>query len=186
MSNITVQYPDQGTMLTHTLKSSPLWATTGYVAVDSTNQFILVSFRGTQNLTNYLADVLLPLTDVSSICSGCQALYGFWEAWLDAKTVVTNAVYQAHLVHSSYKIVVSGHSFGAAIVTLATADLRKSGLSIDMVGLPVGNYQSNVPIYSIRSLHLVCVIKTMQIILPTHLLARGPTTDWNTWTVQFR
>jgi hypothetical protein len=128
-----VQYIDQGTMLTHTLKSSPVWATTGYVAVDSTNQLIVMSFRGTQNLTNYFADVLLPLTDVSSICSGCQAFYGFWEAWLDAKTVVTNAVNQAHIAHSSYKIVLSGHSFGAAIATLATADLRKSGLSIDMV-----------------------------------------------------
>lgn len=92
----------------------------------------MVAFRGTENLTNDFADAYLPLTPVS-LCFGCFAHRGFWLAWNDAKAAVLAGLNTARKANPTYKIVVAGHSFGAAIATLAATEIRNQGIIADLV-----------------------------------------------------
>lgn len=105
---------------------------TGYIATDSTNQLIVVAFRGSETLKNFIADVEFPLTPVD-ICTGCNGETGFWSSWTEARAEVLNAVQQAVAANPSYKILSVGHSLGGAIAAFAAAELRNSGYVVDMV-----------------------------------------------------
>jgi hypothetical protein len=85
--------------------------------------------------------ILLAPVPVCPLPYICSAAVGFWLAWNDARTVVVNAITAALKANPKYKIVVSGHSFGAAVATLATADLRyNKKWVIDMVSMVPTSY----------------------------------------------
>jgi lipase (class 3) len=93
----------------------------------------VASFRGTENISNFFDDTLFVLSDASLLCSGCQAFYGFWGAWMEGRSAVMDAVKNAYASNPSYKIVLVGHSLEAAVATLAMADFRQAGFTVDMV-----------------------------------------------------
>ncbi|EOD50331.1 putative lipase precursor protein [Neofusicoccum parvum UCRNP2] len=103
--------------------------TTGFVAVDKTNSLIVVSFRGSRSIQNWIANFDFATT-ATTICSGCPGHSGFWASWLEAKKLVVPAVQAARTANPSYQIVVTGHSLGGAVADFAAADLRNSGYSV--------------------------------------------------------
>lgn len=104
---------------------------TGYVALDPTNKYIIVAFRGSASIENWITN--LDFKAVSTgLCSGCTAHKGFWQSWLDARSAVTAAVKQMSTSNPAYKIITTGHSLGGAIATLAAADLRNSGYPVTL------------------------------------------------------
>ncbi|KAK5059958.1 hypothetical protein LTR84_009841 [Exophiala bonariae] len=114
---------------------------TGYVALDHTNGLIVISFRGSRSVRNFIADINFALVPWS-ICTGCSAHAGFLESWQSVRSIVQGAVEGARVAYPNYKIVSTGHSLGGALATLAAADLRKGGYTIDLFtyGSPmVGN-----------------------------------------------
>jgi predicted lipase len=109
--------------------------TQGFVALDHTNQLIVISFRGSQSIQNWISNLDVAM-EPFSICSGCQAHSGFLDSWNSAKTIVQGAIDGAKSANPSYNIVATGHSLGAALATLAAADLRNSGYKMALVRLP--------------------------------------------------
>jgi len=117
------------------------------VALDHTNQLIVVSFRGSVSIQNWISNLDFGM-EPWSICSGCQAHSGFLDSWNSAKAIVQGAIDGAKAANPSYNIVATGHSLGAAVATLAAADLRNSGYNIalynygsPMVGnIPLANF----------------------------------------------
>lgn len=78
----------------------------------------------------------------TTLCTGCKGHAGFWASWGEARTVVTAAVKSAYASYPTYSIVVTGHSLGGAVGTLAAAELRNSGYTVALYtyGAPrVGN-----------------------------------------------
>lgn len=105
---------------------------TGFVATDSTNNLIVVSFRGSGSVRNYLTDFNFPIVSASDICDGCHAFGGFYTAWTEARDGVLDAVKEAADANPAYKIVAVGHSLGGAVAVFAAAQLRNDGYAVEL------------------------------------------------------
>lgn len=105
---------------------------TGFVAVDDVNKAIVLSFRGTVSLSNWIANVNLDFNDFDA-CDDCQVHAGFLSSWQDSKGQIVDALTQARARNPSYSIIFTGHSLGGAISTLAAAELRQQGFNAALV-----------------------------------------------------
>lgn len=115
------------------MNSNPLTDVTGYVATDATNNLTVISFQGTESKKQTQADLNLYLKNISHICAGCTTHTGFWQSWDEARTLVIKHTRESQIKFPNNRIIVTGHSLGGAIATLAAAELRSSGVPIDLV-----------------------------------------------------
>jgi alpha-beta hydrolase superfamily lysophospholipase len=70
---------------------------------------------------------------MNNICAGCLGHSGFYRAWQDVRTGVSEAVGVAVGLDRATKVVVTGHSLGAAVASIAAVDLRNQGFNVDLV-----------------------------------------------------
>lgn len=134
---------------------------TGFVATDSTNSLVVVSFRGSESVRNWLTDVDFP-TVTTDICTGCSACAGFWNSWAEARDGVLAAVKSAKAANPGYQIAAVGHSLGGAIADFAAAELRNGGLDVALYtfgsprigGAPISDYISAQSTKNYRVTHL--------------------------------
>ncbi|KAF4182359.1 hypothetical protein CNMCM8927_000008 [Aspergillus lentulus] len=111
------------TYIKYSFSNKTITDTAGFVAVDNTNKAIVIAFRGSYSVRNWITDATFPLTD-PGLCEGCQAELGFWTAWKLVRDDILTIIKDLRSQHAEYKVVVVGHSLGAAIASLAAADLR--------------------------------------------------------------
>ncbi|KAJ4324305.1 hypothetical protein N0V94_001363 [Neodidymelliopsis sp. IMI 364377] len=104
---------------------------TGFVATDSTNKLIVLSFRGSRSVRNWLTNLNFPVIP-TTICTTCGSSVGFWSSWLEAQTNVLAAIKKAQAQYPGYKVVATGHSLGGALASLAAAVLRSQGTTVDL------------------------------------------------------
>lgn len=98
----------------------------GYVAVDTVREEIVVAFRGSSDLRNWIAD--LDFIQVScDYTDDCYVHDGFKESWEEVSEYCFEYVEQAFTSYPNYTLVVTGHSLGAAVGTLAVVELRNLG-----------------------------------------------------------
>ncbi|QDS76738.1 hypothetical protein FKW77_001301 [Venturia effusa] len=124
------------------IKNSPVTDVTGFVAPDQTNKLTVIAFQGTESMKQTKTDLNFNLKNISQVCPGCTTHTGFWQSWEEARPQVRKATDALRTSHPGNKLVVTGHSLGGAIATLAAAELRSSGIAIDLYtyGAPrVGN-----------------------------------------------
>ncbi|KAI9036528.1 lipase family protein [Aspergillus affinis] len=100
--------------------------TAGFVTADHEHSSIVVSFRGSYSVRNWLADANFPFVD-PGLCTGCLAEAGFWSSWIFVKKEIVASLKRLTEQHADYRVVVVGHSLGAAVATVAAADLRTLG-----------------------------------------------------------
>ncbi|KAJ6081195.1 hypothetical protein N7499_006069 [Penicillium canescens] len=106
--------------------SSTATDTAGYIAVDTTNKAVVLAFRGSYSVRNWFADASFPYID-PDLCDGCFAELGFWSSWSNVREDVNAQLEDALSQNPDYELVIVGHSLGAAVATLAAADLRTKG-----------------------------------------------------------
>lgn len=87
---------------------------------------IVVAFRGSDSLRNWIADFDFVLVEYSG-CSGCYVHDGFYDAWKEIESYALEYVEAAFTANPGYTLVVTGHSLGAAAATLAAAQFRIDG-----------------------------------------------------------
>lgn len=100
-------------------------AFTGY---DKAHNEIIVAFRGSSNIKNWIADLTFIFTDYAEHpnCNGCRVHKGFYETWTNMSQQVLQDVAAKLSRHRSASIFVTGHSLGAAVAELAEVDMVKS------------------------------------------------------------
>lgn len=108
---------------------------TGYIAVDNTNKLVVLAFRGSESLSNWIDNLSAATVPVSSICSGCEAHAGWWSGWQSVKPTLLPYIQSTLAANPGYGLDIVGHSLGGALASLATTDLRTSGMTIDAVSL---------------------------------------------------
>ncbi|KAF2643139.1 alpha/beta-hydrolase [Massarina eburnea CBS 473.64] len=104
---------------------------TGFVSLDATNKMIVITFRGTASIDNWITDLTFKTVD-TNLCEGCTAHAGFWQSWQDSRKEVLASVERLSNANPTFKIVTTGHSLGGAIATIAAADLRNLKYNVDL------------------------------------------------------
>jgi predicted lipase len=114
------------------------------VALDPTRSLIIVAFVGSgSTIRNWFTDftfaqVPYTLTD----CTSCWIHSGFSTGRSERRDAVLNTVISALEMYPDYSLIITGHSIGAGIATLAGAELRSMNYNADIYtyGSPrVGN-----------------------------------------------
>jgi hypothetical protein len=161
----------------------------GFLAVDRTNRVIVLSFRGTDSSSNRLEDIRVWHTDWSDVCNGCLAHYGFSTAWENITDDAVNAILAAVLDYPFYSLVITGHSYGAAVATLAAADLRHGGYSCALVTSPQQKSYPTEPILTIPTKHSTTTARLQPattLSRNTFLRSKAATTVSRTSTIRSR
>jgi hypothetical protein len=114
------------------------------VALDPTRSLIVVAFAGSGNtIRNWFTDFTfaqVPYTLTG--CTSCWIHSGFSTGWSERRDAVLDTVLSALERYPDYSLVITGHSIGAGIATLAGAELRSMNYNADIYtyGSPrVGN-----------------------------------------------
>ncbi|KAL1597012.1 hypothetical protein SLS60_008594 [Paraconiothyrium brasiliense] len=105
---------------------------TGFVSTDTTNKLIVIAFRGSKSIDNWVANIDFQMEDVEIFCSGCRAHSGFLESWNEVQDGVIKAVQAAQAEFPDFKVVITGHSLGGAMATIGAAALRRIDIPVDL------------------------------------------------------
>lgn len=107
----------------------------GFVAWDSSIKAIVVSFRGTvQSITDWVHNLAFTKTNPFSQLPDVGVHHGFWDSWQALSSPVLAAIQNIQKTHSGAKVVLTGHSLGAAIAADAALDMAVNhGLSVSVV-----------------------------------------------------
>lgn len=114
----------------------------GFVSTSAVKKEIVLTFRGSNTIRNWVGNLNIALLSPGFTCSGCKVHAGFLTAWREPRTKIINAIKAARAANPTYKVIISGHSLGGAVGTIAAADLRSQGIPLDLYtyGSPrVGN-----------------------------------------------
>jgi len=102
------------------------WGTRGYVVLltdkASHEETIVLAFRGTANLTNWAEDADFPLVPFDA-CPSCKVHLGFYESWTSVAHQSIAAVRALRTEHPTARLLITGHSLGAAMAVLAATHL---------------------------------------------------------------
>ncbi|MCJ1403638.1 hypothetical protein MMC11_006861 [Xylographa trunciseda] len=99
---------------------------TGFVAVDDKNKIIVVAFRGSDSWTNWVVNLEV-IRVPTGWCDDCNVHDGYWKSWHEIKDKIVPLVKRAVKEHPEYRIIITGHSLGAAVATIAAAEIRMIG-----------------------------------------------------------
>lgn len=130
-----IAYDRVNTNPQHSSSSTEWGDVTGFLAVDDTNQLLVLSFRGSRSASNWIANLDYGLVDASDLCDDCEAHGGFLKAWNVVADDLTAKIDSAKEQYDGYTLVLTGHSFGGALAALGGTDLRNSGYDLDIVSL---------------------------------------------------
>ncbi|KAJ5799837.1 uncharacterized protein N7518_001905 [Penicillium psychrosexuale] len=120
------QVEEAGATVFYDFSNSTITDTSGFIAVDHANEAVVLSFRGSYSVRNWVSDAIFVYTN-PDLCDGCLADLGFWGSWVLVRDDIIKELKEAVSQNPGYELAVVGHSLGAAVATLAVADLRGKG-----------------------------------------------------------
>jgi len=100
--------------------------TQAYVAYLPARQRVVVGFRGTEGIVNWLTNLNFAKTAAYPRCDGCRVHEGFLEAFNNVRDRVTTAVQALLAQKSGASLYLTGHSLGGSLAALAAAHLAYS------------------------------------------------------------
>lgn len=132
---------------------SPLVA--GYLSIDHTEKEIVVGFRGSHTLKDWIVDLIVirkVVDDAYPGCSDCRVHHGFYAAYKATLAKFDDALKNLVAQNPSYKVSVVGHSLGGSVALLAATEFKLRGYNtyLTTFGQPVtgnsafANYVDNL------------------------------------------
>lgn len=112
---------------------------------DDNAKEIILSLPGTSSVQDFVTDfAFVPLNQTTAAgCTDCRVHGGFYVAWRSIADEVIAALADLRAKNPGYSTVITGHSLGGALATLAYTDLKAANLPVKIaytMGSPrVGN-----------------------------------------------
>jgi hypothetical protein len=131
-----------------------------FVGYDAIHDIAVISFRGSKTLTNWLLNLEFAHTDSPfSECLNCYVHRGFLDDYNSVAVQVFVAVNQIREKYGVKRVLITGHSLGGVLATLAAIDLKLhdsfENVSVITFGEPrLGNAQFADPLCLLY--HLSC------------------------------
>jgi predicted lipase len=94
----------------------------GYIGYEKVTNQIIVSFRGSANIENWIEDFTFEKTSYS--CKGCEIHLGFLEDYKIVEEQINGAVQKLIQKHPSASILTTGHSLGGALAEIGGMRLK--------------------------------------------------------------
>ena len=131
--------PANGFVLTNTLYDKPT-DVEGFVGILPSTRTIYISFRGSSSLLNWIDDLRIRKIPYDSYpeCN-CTVHNGFYKATLNLIPQVINSILILKKKTGYKKIIVTGHSLGAAVCQLTAMEL-KNHKSISLMSIIIYNF----------------------------------------------
>ncbi|KAJ2068354.1 hypothetical protein GGI08_000911 [Coemansia sp. S2] len=95
----------------------------GFIATNAHSKTIIVSFRGTTVIGDWMENYFLDPVDWPENVNGASVVTGFLSGYLVVSVEVAQFVYDLSVKFPDYKIVATGHSLGGARASFFVADL---------------------------------------------------------------
>jgi hypothetical protein len=131
---------------------------------DKSRNYIIVSFRGSSTLQNWISDFNFPLVDYTRTgCSSCSVHTGFLNSYSSISSSVLSTLSLLHNKYPQSTVAVTGHSLGGAQAVLGAIDVQQAGYTSHLYtyGCPrVGNqnfvnfFNSLINAANIRAVYL--------------------------------
>lgn len=93
-----------------------------YMGYDEGENRIVIAFRGSDNIRNWLSDLNFS-TSTYPLCNKCAIHTGFYNVWKGLEEQTFHYYKVLRLKYPEAKLVVTGHSLGAAVATIAALEL---------------------------------------------------------------
>jgi predicted lipase len=103
-------------------------STHGYIGYQSSLNAIFVTFRGSEDIHNWITNLEATTTSYP-LCSGCEVHKGFYAAESKVFPSILSTVKSLQAKYPSYVVIATGHSLGAALATLTAFDLVNNGVN---------------------------------------------------------
>lgn len=84
---------------------------------------MVITFRGSVDLTNWLSNLNTATTSYSG-CSSCNVHIGFYNAYKDVAPLVRNLAQRLLSQFKDAKLIITGHSLGGALAVFCALDLK--------------------------------------------------------------
>ncbi|KAF2706320.1 alpha/beta-hydrolase [Pleomassaria siparia CBS 279.74] len=106
----------------------------GFVAIDPVAEVIVLSFRGSHSVRNWIANFGFGYTKYKAAptCSKCKVHSGFYKAYQESEPFYLPALQAAVANYPTYRLTLTGHSLGGGVATVAAGVLRSTGYSADL------------------------------------------------------
>ena len=98
--------------------------TFGYIAHNKKDDEIILAFRGSSNFDNWVTNLKFDKVKYKDVPKA-EVHYGFNQAYEEVAGQVISTIKQYLAAHPSATLLFTGHSLGAALVTLAALDIKR-------------------------------------------------------------
>lgn len=106
--------------------------TYGWVGFSPNDNQIVVSFRGSVNVENWITNIDFIKTPYKNI-AGAEVHEGFYSAYTAVASQVINSVKALKAAYPTASFLITGHSLGGALATFAALDIKTTlGVSTTM------------------------------------------------------
>jgi predicted lipase len=114
----------------------------GFTGYSPVLNAVIICFRGSTDITNWIVD--LDSFQVNHpICKECEVHEGFYDAYLGVSPILKSEVSKLLAMYRGVEVLMTGHSLGGALTSLASYDLLDSKFPVSYIytyGQPrVGN-----------------------------------------------